>query len=408
MGAVIGIEIDWDMQNAGSSTLLVFEVFNISFIIIFTVELALRMANERCSFFARTSKKIGWNVFDTLLVVSALGELILSKVLASSPDMSVMRVFRTMRLVRGFRIIRVLSFFKDLRVMLAGIVYSLHSLVWAVLLLACMMYLFAVCVLQFAADEASLKSKNQGVLSESEFLELQDFYGSLGRTFYTLYLSICGGVDWGDAAAPLLALNPLLGMLYSFYIAFAVLCVLNIITGVFVENANRLTAQDEEMVLMEQMEVRRQWFEEVKDLFNAADLDGSGELDVTEFSDKMQDVRMQAWFRKIGVQVEAYSAQGLFQLLDFDGDGKLDLDEFAIALQSVHGAARSIDVAKINRDTRLLRREVAELTDMCFAFFKGIPSLFSIDDGPAVVPAESHVGPAVSRVSARYSNINMR
>merc|ERR1712194_881708 len=159
------------------------------------------------------------------------------------------------------------------------------------------------------------------------------------------------------------------------------------------------------MVLMEEMELRQTWLDEVKELFDAADTDGSGHLDAAEFATKMKDLKMQAWLRKIGVQVEAYSAVGLFQLLDFDGDGKLDLDEFAMALQKVHGAARSIDVAKINRDTRLLRREVAELTDMCFAFFKGIPSLFSIDDGLAVVPAESHVGPAVSRVSARYSNL---
>merc|ERR1712151_454369 len=67
----------------------------------------------------------------------------------------------------------------------------------------------------------------------------------------------------------------------------------------------------------------------------------------------------------IGVQVESYSANGLFKLLDFDGDGALELDEFALALQQVHGPARSIDVARIALDTRNLRRELCELSDLC-------------------------------------------
>merc|ERR1719253_2555499 len=113
-----------------------------------------------------------------------------------------------------------------------------------------------------------------------------------------------------------------------------------------------MTAKDQDMVMMEEMQIRRQWFDEVKDLFRAADTDGSGCLDAQEFTRQMEDLRMQAWFRKIGVHVESYSAQGLFQLLDFDGDGKRDLDEFAMALQQVHGQARSIDVARISFEIR--------------------------------------------------------
>merc|ERR1719218_125441 len=122
--------------------------------------------------------------------------------------------------------------------------------------------------------------------------------------------------------------------------------------------------------MMQQMELRRQWLEEVKELFEAADTNGSGQLDAVEFTKQLQDYRLQAWFRKIGVQVESYSAQGLFQLLDFDGDGKLDLDEFAMALQQVHGPARSIDVARVGRDARILRKDIKELHTICLDFFE--------------------------------------
>merc|ERR1719487_114274 len=101
-------------------------------------------------------------------------------------------------------------------------------------------------------------------------------------------------------------LSTSLGLLFCLYVAFAVLCVLNIITGVFVDNATRTTAEDEEMVLLEQMDARRQWLDEVKELFARADTDNDGQLNESEFKQQLQDFRMQAWFRKIGVQVESY------------------------------------------------------------------------------------------------------
>jgi Ca2+-binding EF-hand superfamily protein len=251
--------------------------------------------------------------------------------------------------------------------MLAGIIYSLRSLVWAALLLLSIMYLVSVCLLQFASEEFTAKAKdpvNGGSLNDEEFKALKDYFGSLAVGQYTLFLSICGGIDWGDAAAPMMALHTALGLLFALYIAFAVLCVLNIITGVFVENSNRLTIQDDEMVLMEQMETRKKWMIEVRELFEAADVSKNGSLSMEEFENVMADVRMQAWFRKIGVQVESYSAQGLFSLLDFDGDGQLDLDEFGMALQSVHGSARAVEVAKVQRDTRTIRKDLRTLSDL--------------------------------------------
>jgi len=308
------------------------------------------------------------------LVLTSVGEEILSAFFASVMDVSAVRVVRIMRLARLFRIVRVLRFFRDLRVMVTSIVHSLHSLVWALLLLFFIMFLVAVCVLQFAVEEKESQKSDPAAarLGSSDYEDLKTHYSSLFTAMFTLYSAITNGLDWAEAAKPLMALNPMLGLLFAFYIAFAVLCVLNIVTGVFVENANKMTAQDQDLVLMEQLDNRRQWFEEVKILFDAADVDGNGQLNETEFSTQLQDLRMQAWFRKIGVSVESYSAGGLFQLLDFDGDGHLDLDEFAIALQQVHGPARSIDIAKLSHDTRILRKDLGVLTELCVTCFEKV------------------------------------
>lgn len=370
---IIGLQADQEIQNPLDPPPEFYRIANLVFIVVFTTELILRIIVEQVSFLSYHSPKIGWNVFDSFLVSIALIEEFLVAFATSTPDMSVMRILRTMRIVRGLRIVRVFAFFRDLRIMVAGIMYSMQSLVWAMLLLIGIMFLFSVCLLQFVIQEHVAQSTDdQSIISlnKDEYQEMMKYFGTLLRTIYTLYCSIVGGVDWGEAANPLMQLSAPLGLLYSCYIAFAILCVLNIITGVFVENASKTSAEDGDMVMIEEMENRTVWLQEVKEIFDTFDGDKDGVLDKEEFTDHLQDHKMRAWFRKIGVHVESYSAQGMFSLLDYDGDGKVDLDEFAMALHQVHGPARSIDVAKINREQHVLRNDVRELHAVCLAFFE--------------------------------------
>lgn len=371
---LIGIEADQKMSKPLADTPPVLLVFNWMLIIGFTVELLLRMANEGKAYYSCNKPNIAWNLFDTILVVSSWIEPLMQLAGAGDTgiDISAMRMFRIMRMIRGLRLIRVFRFFKDLRVMLQGIFRSMQSLIWALVLLISLMYMFAVCVLQFAVEEVAARESDErsSTLSDSDYASLMTHFPSIMGTIYTLFQAISGGVDWGQVAQPLLELGTLLGILFIFYVAFATLCVLNIITGVFVDNANKIATKDDDMIMMEQLEMRAAWFDEVKELFKEADVDNSGTVTEHEFAEKMQDLRVQAWLRKIGVQVESYSAEGLFKLLDFDGDGSLELEEFALALQSVHGTARSIDLQRVAREAKLLREDMVQLCDLCNTAFE--------------------------------------
>merc|ERR1711948_118026 len=130
-------------------------------------------------------------------------------------------------------------------------------LLWALVLLFLIMFMFAIFLMQIVADYGT----------DSEVRATDEHYGTLMRSINTLYMAICGGIDWGMAAAPLIDINPVLGVAFATYIAFAVLCVLNIITGVFVENANQITAMDEDNLLIEDLSNRQRWLGDVKQLF---------------------------------------------------------------------------------------------------------------------------------------------
>merc|ERR1711862_130553 len=111
-------------------------------------------------------------------------------------------------------------------------------------------------------------------LSNGRSKALLEYYDSILRTMFTLFMCICGGVDWHDAVEPLVGIDPVLGFIFCLYVAFAMFCVLNIITGIFIESANKMAMQDDDHILLEELETRKEWHADVMRLFKKVDRDG--------------------------------------------------------------------------------------------------------------------------------------
>eukprot|EP00931_Biecheleriopsis_adriatica_P010403 TRINITY_DN11147_c0_g2_i1.p1 TRINITY_DN11147_c0_g2~~TRINITY_DN11147_c0_g2_i1.p1 ORF type:complete len:750 (-),score=135.67 TRINITY_DN11147_c0_g2_i1:32-2230(-) len=365
---VLGLEANSQISDPQNPVPSWMEISNTIFFVVFLLELCLRINAQRCDYLSCQNPQLSWNIFDIVVVGSGCVERILNLFSWGALDASALRVIRLTRITRGMRIVRVVHMFQDLRVMVQGCLSSIQPLFWGLCLLAMMMYVFAIVILQEALAEITVQPGNGGVLTAAELMSFKNYFGSLERAMYTLFKSITGGEDWGNAAEPLLRMRPFLGALYCLYISVATLCVLNIINGVFVDNAKKMVALDEEMVMMEQLDQRNRWYSEVKELFSIAG-DGSGMLDCEAFTEKLKDYRLQAWLRKVGVHVESHSAAGFFQLIDVNGDGLLDMDEFARALQQVHGQARSVDLARVHAECRAVKKDLQNLCTVVQAAF---------------------------------------
>lgn len=276
--------------------------------------------------------------------------------------MSAIRLLRILRLIRVVRIIRVLRFFRELRLMVFGIMSSMKSLVWCLLLLVLIMFMFGVVVLQITTQHLE-EAQLQGEVNEELRDSLLFNFGSLLRAIYTLMMCISSGVSWGLVAEPLVQVSGVFALLFTIYIAFSVFCVLNIVTGVFVENSHKLALQDEDHAIMEELGQRRRFMEEIRNLFEDADEDGDGELDFDEFFDKVTDTRMQTYFRKLGLDVELVSPWALFQLFDFGDDGSVDVDEFVQGCCSLGGLAKQLDLVRMRHENKRLTETVECMTD---------------------------------------------
>lgn len=317
----------------------------VAFCIIFSLELALRVGALQQRFFQ--SREKWWNFFDCFLVLLQITEEIIvlatpdsiTKESASSDsrqggsDFSMLRVLRILRLIRIVRLVRLLRFVSELRTIVVSIFGSMRSLLWTIVLLFLIMYVVGIYVTQVVCDHMiELRKHNPRAFEEQ--LEIRDFFGTLGQSILTLYMTITGGINWRVAVLPVMEnVNPMLVMLFAMYIAFCLFALMNIITGVFVESALQTARQEKDSNML--------MF--IKNLFNQADINRKGMITWMDLEECLKDEEMRGYFESFEIPVT--EAEELFGLLDVAGCGMIGFDTFVNGCFRLRGPARSLDLA---------------------------------------------------------------
>jgi len=361
--ATLGFETHMNMQNVSADPHVVFRIFDIFWCAAFLVELALRIIADGSHFLNSKNPEFTWNVTDTALVALSTADEVIF-LLGFALELSQFRLLRMVRLVRVLRLLRVVRFCSDLRIMVNGILGSVKTLFWAMLLLGIVMFIFGVTFMQLAYNH---------LRSGAEPGDIMEYFGTLGRSMLTLFMAISGGVDWKDAVAPLTEMSFIIDYLMGVYVFFTVFCFINVVTGIFVDNAKALGEEETLHQRAGEYLRRKRWVKEVMNLFAKMDISSEGDLSYEEFAAEIQDERVQDCFRHLGINVENHTADELFELFDVGDDGKIDQLSFEQAIRQFHGAARSIDVYKIRRDTQKIGKQLHLLSH---ALAGQHPSLF--------------------------------
>eukprot|EP00928_Gymnodinium_smaydae_P069923 TRINITY_DN5378_c0_g1_i1.p1 TRINITY_DN5378_c0_g1~~TRINITY_DN5378_c0_g1_i1.p1 ORF type:complete len:722 (+),score=113.61 TRINITY_DN5378_c0_g1_i1:80-2245(+) len=358
---MIGVETQYMASTKAIDIPVTFRVFDIFFLVVFTVELMLRWYSAGIIKYFRGSNAVS-NMTDLALVVLHMTEEGMALVLVSQSTESgfnfgFLRVLRILRLARIVRLVRVLVLFKELRVLVCSVANSLRSLMWTVVLLLLMLYVIGVYFTQLVTSYVAEISES------TDAVVLIERFGTLPISCLSLFQAMTGGVDWHDLVVPLQSIHPMMAVILALYIAFAVLALTNVITGVFVESALQSTAKDREADLVSI----------IYDTFTSMDKNGEGSISWATFEKFKDEPRMVNYFR--AVDLDQSEARSLFDLLDIDGSGCLTAEEFVIGCLRLRGPARAIDLAtvltltyqidnmcgKTNDELAKLRQEIALL-----------------------------------------------
>merc|ERR1712156_764916 len=115
-------------------------------------------------------------------------------------------------------------------------------------------------------------------------------------------------------------------VLFYGYVFFTMLAVLNVVTGVFVDNAVQLAHTQREFVAAKEEEFKQQHIKEVANLFFVSDTDGSGTVSLQEIQECFSDPVVIAFFTALDLDVD--DTERIFQLIDRDASGSVDIQEF--------------------------------------------------------------------------------
>uniref|UniRef100_A0A7S1M2X7 EF-hand domain-containing protein n=1 Tax=Alexandrium catenella TaxID=2925 RepID=A0A7S1M2X7_ALECA len=229
--------------------------------------------------------------------------------------------------------------------MVASILSSLVSLVWAFLVLFGILYLCALGIMQTL--QSHIYNEGTGIITDS----VVELWGSMPMAMLTLFMAISGGADWQDLLEPLRNISRWYIVIFVAYVLFVVVGVMNILTAIFVESASQIANIDRDLVIQGAMMQEKATMNNIRKIIRMAvgktfTAGGSPNL-ITygQLESLLDDPDTVAHFKVMGLDVT--EARGLFQLLDVDEMKEVDIEEFVTGMMRLKGNAKGTDVAAV-------------------------------------------------------------
>lgn len=147
--------MDYTARSPSASFPVVFEVFEVFFFIVFTLEVSVRIFAKWCGFLRNAGKD--WTAFDLLTVLIQQIEVMLSFVVPeTSPDSKAQPQRHDIVAYPPSREDRLshalLEMARELRMLVSFSLTSMRSLGWTMLLLVVLIYCVSLCLTQLVTD----------------------------------------------------------------------------------------------------------------------------------------------------------------------------------------------------------------------------------------------------------------
>jgi len=285
-------------------------------LLIFIVELVLRLVVFHTGFFHDH-----WNTFDFVIVVTDSAFSFLGLILGSVFPVSTLRVFRLCKLARVSKVFRV---FPELRIMMAGLLGSMRAIFWGSVLLAFVLFVWAIIAVQFI-NPLNRELAEKGVLDDCE--RCPRAYASVLQATLTFSQQIVAGDSWGQATIPLIEHYPVTALYFLAVFLSVGFAVMNLILGVVVNVAqsehDRLKGELEEEKNTSRMSAQHN----LRQICQEMDLDCSGELSKEELLKGYHD---REDFRESIAELDLTEEDMniAFTGMDQDKSGTVSYDEF--------------------------------------------------------------------------------
>lgn len=345
----VTIGVETDSQDGGS-----FRLVNDLFLLIYVCELG-------CRFFYHGIRTLqdGFNNFDLMLVTVSAFE----RIFFAEGSAKMLPVLRIIRLVRLVRLVRLLRFFRELWLVVAGLLQALSTLGWVAFLLLCLIWVCAI-FSQMVIGESTAWLDTFGAEDELPifmFYNNYEYFGSVQRSSFTLF-QVATLSQWSQhVVRPIVEKYPIIFLFFLFFIFITTYGLLNVIVANLVNDAIISAATNENAVAGLVKEERDKLTKKIGKFFAATDQDGDGMLTEAELARAMKLPKLRKAFQMLGVP--DVSPADLLKTIDKDGSGSVSLDEFIEGIMKMRGETGGQDMIMMMLQVNGLTVRVQVLED---------------------------------------------
>lgn len=321
---------------------------------IFAVELVLRILGQRSTLLSQDFRH--WAFMDIMLVIMSGVDFVLtttssSEVMSKSSTLRIIKVARVARVLRVFRAVRFLA---KVRTMVTMIFGSLVSLFWLAILVMFVIYSFGIVLTQGATEWRRPSSAALVPVQDKRYEDVQKSFGSVQATVYTLFISMTGGVSWGEPAELTRPFGIQYFLLFSFFMFFVFFSVLNIVTGVFVDGAIQQAQKDRFLRLMQEEEAQKVYHDDLREFIMRLDANADGRISFQEWRSSINLPAMRSLMTALDIKVS--DAIDLFHILDVDKDGFLNVAELLDGFERIRGQAQNYHIRMVENQLASMQK----------------------------------------------------
>jgi uncharacterized membrane protein len=227
---------------------------------------------------------------------------------------------------------------------------------WALVLLLLIIYTFAIVLTQAVTEH----TVGQG-FSVSADDPILKYWGDLTRSMMSLWMAVTDGVNWSTISEPLANIDggEVWVTILQVYIAFVFFAVLNVVTGVFCQNAVESAQQDLDTLIHAQLIAKERYVEHLSKLFQELDSRKNQRITPYTLIQGMDRPKVRSWFTAL--DVDTRNVWKLFKLLDPDGSGGVDIGEFVDGCLRLRGSATRIDLESLKWEIKAIKSSIDQL-----------------------------------------------
>jgi len=325
---MIGVEVDYGRGDKLEDRQMFF-ILDAFFSVGFFIEMLVRQNQLGWDYFLDP-----WNVFDYVLVVLSCVDLAVS--ISDEGSMAAVRVIRLLRILRIVRNIRGIRMFRELWMIVQGLLDSLRTMGWIALLLLMIVYCLSVTITTTVGHSEYVRE---------HWRDSQKYVGTIYRTMWTI-IQVITFDNWAtDIARPMSEVSPITTWVMLGIITICTFGVLNVIIAVMVERTLTIAKENRDIIGGVLEKTEKELLKSMADDFFALDADGSGELDYEEFQKLIRTPSFGFKLRLLGVFED--EAESLFELMDADSSGTVSPEEFCGGLSKIKGPAKGQDLVQL-------------------------------------------------------------